>query len=131
MREITEKEYLDFVEKNKFVEIGKEKISLEPIKVERFEPKDEEMTATDTTVWSFPKRGAWATHKGDYRGNWPPQIPRVLIEKYSKEGDTVLDPMAGSGTTCIEAILLGRNCIAVDLNLAICYFDLSSFILAF
>jgi len=33
MREITEKEYLDFVEKNKFVEIGKEKISLEPIKV--------------------------------------------------------------------------------------------------
>jgi hypothetical protein len=64
MREITEKEYLDFVEKNKFVEIGKEKISLEPIKVERFEPKDEEMTATDTTVWSFPKRGGWATHRG-------------------------------------------------------------------
>jgi len=117
MREITEKEYLDFVEKNKFVEIGKEKISLEPIKVERFEPKDEEMTATDTTVWSFPKRGTWATHRGDYRGNWPPQIPRVLIEKYSKEGETVLDPMAGSGTTCIEAVLLGRNCIAVDLNL--------------
>jgi hypothetical protein len=94
MREITEKEYLDFVEKNKFVEIGKEKISLEPIKVERFEPKDEEMTATDTTVWSFPKRGRWATHKGDYRGNWPPQIPRVLIERYSKEGDTVLGRQA-------------------------------------
>jgi DNA modification methylase len=92
------------------------KISLEPIRVERFEPKDDEITATNTTVWSFPKRGAWATHKGDYRGNWPPQIPRVLIERYSKEGDIVLDPMAGSGTTCIEAVLLGRNCIAVDLT---------------
>jgi len=44
MREITEKEYLDFIEKNKFVEIGKEKISLEPIRVERFEPKDDEIT---------------------------------------------------------------------------------------
>jgi DNA modification methylase len=24
--------------------------------------------------------------------------------------------MVGSGTTCIEAVLLGRNCIAVDIN---------------
>jgi len=116
MREITEKEYLEFVYKHKFVEIGREKIELEPIKVARFEPKDDEMTDTSGTVWSFPKRGAWGTHRGNYRGNWPPQIPRVLIEKYSNIGDLILDPMSGSGTTCIEAVLLGRNCIAVDLN---------------
>ncbi len=23
-----------------------------------------------TTIWSFPNRGKWATHKGDYRGIW-------------------------------------------------------------
>jgi len=35
------------------------------------------------------------------------------IERYSKEGDTVLDPMAGIGTTLIAA-LMGRNVICVE-----------------
>jgi Predicted DNA modification methylase len=35
---------------------------------------------------------------------------------YTTKGETILDPMIGSGTTCIEARLLGRNCIAVDIN---------------
>ncbi|OGS22021.1 MAG: hypothetical protein A2252_05955 [Elusimicrobia bacterium RIFOXYA2_FULL_39_19] len=69
-----------------------------------------------STVWSFPKRGNWATHKSDYRGNWALQIPRNIILRYSKEGDTVLDPMVGSGTTLIECKLLGRNGIGYDIN---------------
>lgn len=35
---------------------------------------------------------------------------------YTNKGDTILDSMVGSGTTCIEAKLLGRNCIGVDVN---------------
>lgn len=69
-----------------------------------------------TTVWSFPERGNWATHSGNYRGNWAPQIPRNLILRYSKPGDLVLDQMVGSGTTLVECILTGRNCIGVDIN---------------
>jgi len=69
-----------------------------------------------TTVWSFPERGKWATHKPTYRGNWAPQIPRNLILKYTQEGDLVLDPMVGAGTTLIEAKLLNRNSIGVDIN---------------
>jgi len=69
-----------------------------------------------TTVWSFPDRGNWATHKGDFRGNWAPQIPRNLILRYSKEGETVLDQMVGSGTTMIECKLLGRKGIGFDIN---------------
>ncbi|MCG3257040.1 MAG: site-specific DNA-methyltransferase [Candidatus Heimdallarchaeota archaeon] len=69
-----------------------------------------------TTIWSFPDRGKWATHKGDYRGNFAPQIPRNVIERYSKQGDLVLDPMVGSGTTIIEAKLTGRNSIGIDIN---------------
>jgi DNA modification methylase len=69
-----------------------------------------------TTVWSFPDRGTWATHKGDFRGNWAPQVPRNLILRYSKEGDTVLDPMIGSGTTLIECKLLNRNGRGFDIN---------------
>ncbi len=69
-----------------------------------------------TTIWSFPERGSWASHKGDYRGNFAPQIPRNVIERYSAQGDTVLDPMVGSGTTLIEAKLTGRNGIGIDIN---------------
>lgn len=69
-----------------------------------------------TSVWSFPRRGNWATHRSDYRGNWSPQVARNLILRYSSEGDTVLDPMVGGGTTLIECKLTGRNGIGVDIN---------------
>ncbi|MCD6147297.1 MAG: methyltransferase domain-containing protein, partial [Thermoplasmata archaeon] len=65
---------------------------------------------------SYPHRGDWATHKGDYRGNWPPQMVRNILLRYSKKGDVVLDQMVGSGTTLIECKLLGRNGIGVDIN---------------
>ena len=69
-----------------------------------------------TTIWSFPNRGNWSTHKGDYRGNWSPHIPRNLILKYTKENDLVLDCFLGSGTTLIECKLLNRNAIGLDIN---------------
>src|SRR3989338_301703 len=69
-----------------------------------------------TTVWSFPNRGKWLTHNAKYRGNWAPQIPSNLIRLYSQEGDVVLDPMVGSGTTMIEAKSLGRKGIAFDIH---------------
>lgn len=69
-----------------------------------------------STVWSFRQRGDWATHNGGYRGNWSPYIPRNAILRYSKPGDTVLDYFVGGGTTAIEAKLLGRRCIARDIN---------------
>lgn len=116
MRKVSYQEYLEFVSKNKEIVVEDSMIKLEPIKVNRLHPLPEELTDISTTVWSFPKRGSWATHRGDYRGNWPPQMARALILMYTKPGDTVLDPMVGSGTTCIEAKLLGRNCIGVDIN---------------
>jgi len=69
-----------------------------------------------TTVWSFPQRGSWATHNPKFRGNFAPQIPQNIILKYSKTGDTILDPMMGGGTTLIEAKCLGRNAIGIDIN---------------
>ncbi len=116
MREVTFEEYLRFIEKSNIIRIEDQEISLEPIHVERLEPYGEELTDISSTVWSFPKRGSWATHRGDYRGNWAPQIPRALMLMYTRPGEVVLDPMIGSGTTAIEAKLLGRNCIAVDIN---------------
>ncbi|WKZ40200.1 MAG: DNA methyltransferase [Anaerolineales bacterium] len=82
--------------------------------IEKMQP--EEFAQEKTTVWDFPVRGAWATHKPDYRGNFAPQIPRNVILNYTNEGDFVLDPMIGSGTTLIEARLLNRNAIGYDVN---------------
>ena len=70
----------------------------------------------ETTIWSFKERGSWATHSGDYRGNWSPYVPRNLILRYTNPGDWVLDQFMGSGTTLIEAKLLNRNAVGVDIN---------------
>lgn len=80
-----------------------------PLQPDNFEPET-------NTVWSFPNRGKWATHDSKYRGNWSPYIPRNLIVRYSKEGDTVLDPFVGGGTTAVEAKLTHRNFIGLDIN---------------
>ena len=85
-----------------------------PKKVKYWAPKN--FKEESTTVWSFKQRGDWATHDGRYRGNWSPHIPRNVILKYSKPGDVVLDYFVGGGTTAVEAKLLGRRCIARDIN---------------
>ncbi|MEG0978232.1 MAG: DNA methyltransferase [Bacilli bacterium] len=69
-----------------------------------------------TSIWKFPDRGSWATHKGDYRGNWSPHIPKNLLLKYTKSEDLVLDPFVGSGTTLIECKILNRNAFGIDIN---------------
>ena len=76
----------------------------------------EDFKSEITTLWSFPERGNWATHSSEYRGNFAPQIARNVIEMYSEKGQTVLDPMVGSGTTLIEARVLERNAIGIDIN---------------
>ena len=83
-------------------------------KVAEWSPKDFQLETT--TIWSFLNRGNWAVHVGDYRGNWPPQLVRNLIERYSREGDLIIDPFMGGGTTLLEAWLLGRRSVGLDIS---------------
>ena len=83
-------------------------------RITKWEPDNFELEMN--TVWSFPQRGNWATHDAKYRGNWSPYIPRNLLLRYSKDGDKVLDQFAGGGTTLVEAKLLNRNIIGIDVN---------------
>lgn len=46
-------------------------------KIKNLEPKDFKEEAT--TVWSFKSRGNWATHSGEYRGNWSPYENRNYV----------------------------------------------------
>ena len=83
-------------------------------RIKKWEPDDFELETN--TMWSFPVRGNWATHDAKYRGNWSPYIPRNIILRYSTEGDVVLDQFCGGGTTLVEAKLLDRDCVGVDVN---------------
>lgn len=70
------------------------------------------------SLWSIDKRDATGAHKNGsaYHGNFVPQIPRQLIQRYTKPGDVVIDPFLGGGTTLIEARRQGRHGIGIELN---------------
>ena len=51
-----------------------------------------------------------------FAAKFPPQLPRTFIEQLTHPGDTVLDPMMGSGTAVLEAMLLGRRAVGVDID---------------
>ncbi len=58
-----------------------------------------------------------------FAAKFPPQLPRVFIEGLTDKGETVLDPMMGSGTAIVEAFLCGRKAVGFDidpLSLLIC-----------
>ncbi len=51
-----------------------------------------------------------------FAAKFPPQLPRVFIRGLTDPGDVVLDPMMGSGTTIVEAVLEGRHGIGLDID---------------
>ncbi|MDG6923546.1 MAG: methyltransferase domain-containing protein [Nitrososphaerota archaeon] len=115
MRLLSREEYLMFLHQSDSVPIENTNVKLiKKWSIDTFQP--ESYSPEEWTVWSFPNRGDWATHVGNYRGNWSPFIPRNLIDRYTKPGDLVCDPMMGSGTTLVECKLMGRNAIGVDIN---------------
>jgi len=86
MQEITHSTYKSFLAAHDHVLIEKVKVALpHPHKVKKLAPHD--FKRQTTTVWSFPDRGGWATHRGNYRGNWSPYIPRNLLVRYTEPGD--------------------------------------------
>lgn len=51
-----------------------------------------------------------------YFGKFPPPIARHLIKTYTTKNDLVIDPMCGSGTSALEALILGRKALCFDTN---------------
>jgi site-specific DNA-methyltransferase (adenine-specific) len=65
-----------------------------------------------TDVWSLPAGDSSERHYATF----PDRLVTPIILACSKPGDLVLDPFAGSGTTCRIARALGRRCIGIELN---------------
>jgi len=51
-----------------------------------------------------------------FPAKFPPQLPHKFISELTDVGDTVLDPMVGSGTTMLEAFLCGRRGVGFDID---------------
>jgi len=71
--------------------------------------------------WSFSdktrKDTAYITHGYHrYPAKFIPQIVSRLTEKYTKEGDLIVDPFGGCGTTLVESKVMGRPSVGVDIN---------------
>lgn len=67
-------------------------------------------------VWEIP----YLNPKANERAGYPTQKPIILLERIiqlvTDEGDAVLDPFCGSGTTLVAAALLGRKYIGIDIS---------------
>jgi DNA modification methylase len=66
----------------------------------------------------FHNQGSgYATHNFHaFPAKFPPQLPQQFIKGLTNSGDIVLDPMQGSGTTILEALLSGRRGIGFDID---------------
>ncbi len=64
------------------------------------------------SVWSVSNIGYAEAHFATY----PPDLIKPCILAGSRVGDTVLDPFAGSGTTGMVALELGRKAVLIELN---------------
>lgn len=73
----------------------------------------EEFLEFTKSIWTFPAVSAKSV---GHPAPFPEELPYRLIQLYSFEGDVVLDPFCGSGTTCITAVKTNRNFIGYEIN---------------
>jgi adenine-specific DNA-methyltransferase len=72
-------------------------------------PKRPEYTIGDVIDWTYSGNKLHPTQK-------PLSVLLPLVEAFSRPGDTVLDPFAGSGSSLLAAKTLGRNWVGVELD---------------
>ena len=67
------------------------------------------------TIWDYTKVKR-PMIKRKHPATFPDEIPYDLIQCFTTENDTVLDPFVGSGSTIVQAKLLNRNSIGIDIS---------------
>jgi DNA modification methylase len=67
-------------------------------------------------VWQFNYEGRDIRDKNIHPATFPIQLAKKVIELFTHEGELVLDPFVGSGTTLVAAQDLNRNAVGFDLQ---------------
>ena len=75
--------------------------------------KKDEFLEWTKSVWTFP---AVSAKQVGHPAPFPEELPYGLIQLYTFKGDVVLDPFAGSGSTCLSAIKNERNYVGYDID---------------
>ena len=83
---------------------------------------EEKLRRLQNIDWEFSDYRGFSSFPTDINSlHWHPapfvpQIPVILIQALTEEGDTILDPFAGAGVALIEAARLKRKFIGIDIN---------------
>ena len=102
-------EYIAIFKKN----IGKGEIESKPT------PEIKQKSSISLSQWRELFNGIWSfngARQVNHVATFPDELPKRLMQMFTYEGDTVLDPFLGSGTTTKVALELGRNSIGYEIG---------------
>jgi len=68
------------------------------------------------SVWDTPERDPLGWTLKTIHGSCPVEIPRQCIWRFSRQGETVLDPFVASGTSLVACARLKRKGIGIEIN---------------
>ncbi len=75
--------------------------------------KNDDFVQYSKSIWTFPAESA---KKIGHPAPFPIELPKRLIEFYTYQGDVVLDPFMGSGTTAIAALETNRKFVGYEIS---------------
>ena len=81
--------------------------------------EQKELSAMTKEEWNTYFSGHWnfaGARQDGHIAMFPEELPRRLIKMFAFQGDTVLDPFMGSGTTNLAARNLGRHSVGYEIN---------------
>ena len=72
------------------------------------------------TIWDYSNGGDKNKVKRQHPATYPDKIPYDFIQVFTETDGVILDPMVGSGSTCVAAKVLGRKYVGIDISQEYC-----------